>query len=79
MRQLTNCKKGHFVKYNGVLYQIDCFFTSFHSEYAVLVEVKDGPKRIITPSADERVEYLGDRAKDENGSLWGIKHRPEVF
>lgn len=79
MRQLTNCKKGHFVKYNGVLYQINCFFTSFHSEYAVLVEVKDGPKRIITPSATEKVEYLGDHAKDEDGNLWVIKRRPEIF
>ena len=79
MRQLKNCERGHFVKHNGVLYQINCFFTSFHSEYAVLVEVKDGPKRIITPSVTERAEYLGDHAKDEDGNLWGIKRKPEIF
>lgn len=79
MRQLKNCKKGHFVKYNGVLYQINCFFTSLCGKQVTLVEVKEGSKRIITPSVTERVEYLGDRAKDENGNLWGIKPRPEIF
>lgn len=79
MRQLTNCKKGHFVKYNGVLYQINCFFTGLCGKQATLVEVKEGPKRIITPSASERVEYLGDHAKDEDGNLWGIKRKPEIF
>ena len=80
MRQLKNCKKGHFVKYNGVLYQINCFFTGLCGKQVTLIEVKEGPKRIITPSVDERVEYLGDRAKDENGNLWGIiKRRPEIF
>lgn len=79
MRQLKNCKKGHFVKYNGVLYQINCFFTGLRGKQVTLVEVKEGSKRIITPSATERVEYLGDRAKDENGNLWVIKHRPEIF
>lgn len=79
MRQLKNCKKGHFVKYNGVLYQINCFFTGLRGKQVTLVEVKEGSKRIITPSATERVEYLGDHAKDENGNLWIIKHRPEIF
>lgn len=79
MRQLKNCKKGHFVKYNGVLYQINCFFTGLRGKQVTLVEVKEGSKRIITPSATERVEYLGDRAKDENGNLWVIKRRPEIF
>lgn len=79
MRQLKNCKKGHFVKYNGVLYQINCFFTGLRGKQVTLVEVKKGSKRIITPSAAERVEYLGDHAKDENGNLWVIKHRPEIF
>lgn len=79
MRQLKNCKKGHFVKYNGVLYQINCFFTGLRGKQVTLVEVKEGSKRIITPSATERVEYLGDHAKDENGNLWVIKHRPEIF
>ena len=79
MRQLKNCKKGRFVKYNGVLYQINCFFTGLCGKQVTLVEVKEGSKRIITPSVDERVEYLGDRAKDENGNLWGIKRKPEIF
>lgn len=79
MRQLKNCKKGHFVKYNGVLYQINCFFTGLRGKQVTLVEVKEGSKRIITPSATERVEYLGDHAKDENSNLWVIKHRPEIF
>lgn len=79
MRQLKNCKKGHFVKYNGVLYQINCFFTGLRGKQVTLVEVKEGSKRIITPSATEQVEYLGDHAKDENGNLWIIKHRPEIF
>lgn len=79
MRQLKNCKKGHFVKYNGVLYQINCFFTGLRGKQVTLVEVKEGSKRIITPSVTERVEYLGDHAKDENGNLWVIKHRPEIF
>ena len=80
MRQLKNCKKGHFVKYNGVLYQINCFFTGLYGKQVTLVEVKEsGSKRLITPSATEREEYLGDHAKDENGNLWVIKHRPEIF
>lgn len=79
MRQLKNCKKGHFVKYNGVLYQINCFFTGLRGKQVTLVEVKEGSKRIITPSVTERAEYLGDHAKDENGNLWVIKHRPEIF
>ena len=79
MRQLKNCKRGHFVKYNGVLYQINCFFTGLCGKQATLVEVKEGSKRIITPSATERVEYLGDHAKDEYGNLWGIKPKPEIF
>ena len=79
MRQLKNCKKGHFVKYNGVLCQINCFFTGLHGKQVTLIEVKEGPKRIITPSVTERAEYLGDRAKDEDGNLWGIKHRLESF
>ena len=76
MRQLKNCKRGHFVKYNGVLYQINCFFAGLCGEQATLVEVKEGSKRIIAPSVSERVEYLGDRAKDEDGNLWIIKRRP---
>lgn len=70
MRQLKNCKKGHFVKYNGVLYQINCFFTGFGGkQVSLLVEVEEsGSKNIITPSVIERVEYLGDHAKDENGN-----------
>lgn len=79
MRQLKNCKKGHFVKYNGVLYQINCFFTGLRGKQVTLIEVKEGSKRIITPSVTERVEYLGDHAKDESGNLWIIKHRPEIF
>ena len=79
MRQLKNCKKGHFVRYNGVLYQINCFFTGLRGKQATLVEVKEGSKRLITPSVTEKVEYLGDHAKDENGNLWVIKHRPEIF
>lgn len=81
MRQLKNCKKGHFVKYNGVLYQINCFFTGFGGKKRVtLIEVKEDSERaILFPSAAEQVEYLGDHAKDENGNLWVIKHRPEIF
>jgi hypothetical protein len=76
MRQLKNCKKGHFVKYNGVLYQINCFFTGFRDKRATLVEVKAGSEgTIIFPSATEKVEYLGDHAKDENGNIWTIKHK----
>lgn len=77
MRQLKNCKKGHFVKYNGVLYQINCFFTGLRGKRVALVEVKEGSKRIITPSVTERVEYLGDHAKDENGNLYVIKHKDD--
>ena len=80
MRQLKNCKKGHFVKYNGVLYQVNCFFTGLRGKQVTLVEVKEeGPKRILTPSVTERVEYFGDHVKDEHGNLWIIKHRPEIF
>lgn len=79
MRQLKNCKKGHFVKYNGVLYQINCFFTDRGNKLATLIEVKEGPKSLITPSVTEKAEYLGDHAKDENGNIWIIKHRPEIF
>lgn len=79
MRQLKNCKKGHFVKYNGVLYQINCFFTGLRGKQVTLIEVKEGSRRIVTPSVTEKVEYLGDRAKDEDGNTWVIKHKPEIF
>lgn len=79
MRQLKNCKKGHFVKYNGVLYQINCFFTGLRGKQVTLIEVKEeGPKRLITPSVTERVEYLGDHAKDENGNIWIMTRRPGI-
>ena len=70
MRQVKNCKVGHFVKYNGVLCQVNCFYTNFHGKQATLVEVTDGPRRLFFPDATEKVEYLGDHARDEHGNFW---------
>lgn len=54
MRQLKNCKKGHFVKYKGVPYQVNCFFTGLRGKQVTLVEVKEeGPKHLITLNVTE--------------------------
>jgi hypothetical protein len=77
MRQIRNCKIGHFVKYNGVLCQVNCFYTNARGKHATLTEVCHGKRRLFTPKADEKVEYLGDSATDDNGNFWCFrKHDP---
>lgn len=39
MRQLKNCKKGHFVKYKDVICQVNCFYTSLGEKHATLIQV----------------------------------------
>ena len=78
MRQIKNCKVGHFVKYEGVLCQVNCFFTNLHGKCATLVEVSHGKRRIFTPAATEKVEYLGDTATDANGNYWVFRRRDPV-
>ena len=80
MRQVKNCKVGHFVKYEGVLCQVNCFYSNWRGKFATLVEVgfPGEPKRCFTPEATEKVEYFGDTAKDDNGHYWVFKRRDIV-
>lgn len=84
MRQIKNCKVGHFVKYNGVLCQVNCFFTGWVNGYpakqATLIQVGHSgePRRMFTPKAEEKVEYLGDHARDEYGNFWVFRRRDPV-
>ena len=77
MRQIKSCKVGHFVKYNDVLCQANCFYTSMGEEHATLIQVAEPgeSKRLFTPLASEKVEYLGITARVKNGEIWVIaKH-----
>lgn len=84
MRQIKNCKVGHFVKYNGVLCQVNCFFTGCINGYrvkqATLIQVgRPGEGRLLfNPRADEKVEYLGETATDEKGRFWVFRRRDPV-
>lgn len=78
MRQLKNCKVGHFVKYDGVLCQVNCFYTNWRGKQCTLTEVKHGSRRLFTPDATEKVEYLGESARDENGNFWVVRRRDPV-
>lgn len=81
MRQLKNCKVGHFVKYDGVLCQVNCFYTGRNGrKQATLIQVKhpSESKRMFTPDATEKVEYLGDWVEDENGNIWFSSRRDPI-
>lgn len=41
MRQIKSCKVGHFVKYNDVLCQVNCFYTSMGEKHATLIQVAE--------------------------------------
>lgn len=72
MRQIKSCKVGHFVKYNDVLCQVNCFYTSMGEKHATLIQVAEPGenKRLFTPLASEKVEYLGITARGKNGEIW---------
>ena len=72
MRQIKSCKVGHFVKYNDVLCQVNCFYTSMGEKHATLIQVAEPEesKRLFTPLASEKVEYLGMSARGKNGEIW---------
>lgn len=72
MRQIKSCKVGHFVKYNDVLCQVNCFYTSMGEKHATLIQVGEPgeSKRMFTPLASEKVEYLGEKAYDAKGVFW---------
>lgn len=72
MRQIKSCKVGHFVKYNDVLCQVNCFYTSMGEKHATLIQVAEPGeiKRLFTPLASEKVEYLGISARGKNGEIW---------
>ena len=72
MRQIKSCKVGHFVKYNDVLCQVNCFYTSMGEKHATLIQVAEPEesKRLSTPLASEKVEYLGMSARGKNGEIW---------
>ena len=76
MRQVKNCKVGHFVKYNGVLCQVNCFYTNWRGKHATLIQVGEPgqPRQLFTPKADEKVEYIGEVAR-ENGKIW-VRSKP---
>lgn len=80
MRQIRNCKVGHFVRYEGVLCQLNCFFTNRFGKCATLIQVgHPGEKRqVFTPCVTEKVEYLGDVATDEHGNFWVCRRRDPV-
>ena len=78
MRQLKNCKVGHFVKYNGILCQVNCFFTNFRGKQATLTEVKHDKRQLFVTDAREKVEYLGVSAKDSEGRFWVYKKHDPV-
>lgn len=83
MRQIKNCKVGHFVRYNGILCQINCFFTGciggYRVKQATLIQVgrPEEPKRVFTPRTEEKVEYLGDTATDDKGKFWVFMKKPD--
>ena len=80
MRQIKNCKVGHFVRYQGVLCQVNCFFTGcingYKAKQATLIQVGEPgeKKRMYTPRVEEKVEYIGAVAR-ENGRIW-IRTKP---
>lgn len=84
MRQIKSCKVGHFVKYNGVLCQVNCFFTGningYSAKQATLIQVGEPgeKKRMFTPRVEEKVEYLGETATDEKGRFWVFRKRNPV-
>ena len=78
MRQVKNCKVGHFVVYEGVVCQVNCFYTNWRGKHATLIRVGEPgeKKRLFTPEATEKVEYLGETAR-YNGKIWvGVKRDP---
>ena len=81
MRQLKNCKKGHFVKYNDVLCQVNCFYTFREEKRATLIQVAEPEesKRLFTPRVTERVDYLGDHAIDKYGNIWIARRRQGII
>ena len=81
MRQLKNCKVGHFVKYNGAICQVNRFYTGFNGEKFVTLIQVGGPgesKHVFAPYATEKVEYLGDHARDESGNTWVTMRRDPI-
>ena len=81
MRQVKNCKTGHFVRYEGVLCQVNCFFTDRRkgTKTATLVQVAESgrSKRLYTLDSTEKVEYVGPVAR-EDGKTW-ISIRRDPF
>ena len=80
MRQLKNCKVGHFVKYHEILCQVNCFFTNNRGKCATLITVgeRHEEKRIYSVNVTEKVEYLGETATDEKGRCWKSVRRDPV-
>lgn len=80
MRQLKNCKVGHFVKYEGVICQVNCFYSWMGRKLCTLIQVGEPheSKRMFNPDATEKVEYLGETATDENGTIWFSRRRDPV-
>lgn len=79
MRQIKNCKVGHFVKYNGVICQVNCFYTGLFGKQATLIQV-GGPgetKRMYSPQVTEKVEYLGPVARVD-GKIWVPSKRDPI-
>lgn len=72
MRQIKNCKVGHFVKYRDILCQVNCFYTSMEEKHATLIQVGEPGERrqVFTPLACEKVDYIGISARGENGEMW---------
>ena len=83
MRQIKNCKVGHFVKHEGVICQVNCFYTSYpggrKTKMATIIQVGEPgeKKRLFTLDASTKVDYIGATARDEKGRIWiGAKRDP---
>ena len=82
MRQINNCKVGHFVKYEGIVCQVNCMYKGWRgTRVATLVQVGEPGerRRMFTPEATEKAEYLGP-VVSVNGKIWvGTKEKHNPF
>lgn len=78
MRQIKNCKVGHFVKYNGVLCQVNCFFTNFRGKCATLIQVGQPGEDRFVPAESEMV-HEDFRQDDDTFTLENKKYAVHII
>ena len=66
------------MRYDGVLCQVNCFFTGYNGKQATLIPVGEAgeKRRMYFPDVTEKVEYLGPVVQ-ENGRIWVSRKRHE--